>query len=417
MLTQYDPSLSASLYSPYAEAGVALMNSSDSANILHTPGYAIGQAIGDILGTCDEYGRPTESSYPLDRLTNFIHTKYQNILAGTSSFLKKMKGLSQILGSSSAEYGVEETLPSESAIECFDREKHHSSIMISERIDSALDRMKPLLLKFRLEIQKAINDSIINGKPLLILIGEHHYSPDSALMEAFIINLLNTFDDFQYQTIFTESFETDIYGLHEGMPHPNEIVEQLAERLNKLTVPMDLGTCKLFKTSPDICEYIDYSELMNGSSITLQNVTSASGMKKRNQIMTNVMNTLRGNGNAVAIVGQYHLFGLMNETTLQEHYHVVPIALDSNACFMSHRSQDNLEDVHCEFEYRFSCFEYLTGGEALQLDSELGLDEYINHPYSSDVIIEKTKRAAMDIRSEEAGDIAGALVSYRRYSG
>lgn len=387
-----------------------LMNSPDHEISLrsHPPAYMIGQGIGQMLGTCDEYGRPTELSYPLDRFVNYIYTKYRSVVAISSNILNKIPRKTKWPLS---QHSVEEMTISEHALATLDREAVDSEKKITEYIDSVLMEMRPHFIKFRLKIQKAINESIINGKPLLILIGEHHYSLNSTLMEALILNMLSSFNDFEFQNIYTESFEKNIYGAPEGKPYPYLVIEQMAQLLGKTKIPIDLATCEIFEPSPEACGHIDYHELMSGGTISLKNVTSASGMQKRNQVMTYVMNTLKQKGNAVAIVGQDHLFGIMTETTLNEHYHIVPITLEPNAQFLNHTYRDIHENFECEMKYRLSCFHYLKSNEVLQLTSELGLEESNQYSYASELIIEKTKKTALRLTTDEEYSLTALRVN------
>jgi hypothetical protein len=276
------------------------------------PAYALGQSIGQMLGTCDQYGQPTEFSYPLDRFVNYVYGKCTDLVKSASSIPEKIHASYALVL-----HAFINTKNNETSLSTTINANTHTEDVISERINAALLRMQPEIVTFRLAIQHAIDAAREKGKPLLLLLGESHFSLDSALMEALILQITTELDGFPFQHVFTEPFESDIYQLPDNIPYPIVLLEQIMHALQKKKIPMDLATCDIFeKQKPEVCEIIDTDQIASGKPINLDNVTSVSGMKKRNQVMAHVMNAFKYYGNAIAVVGRDHLFGIMTETTL-----------------------------------------------------------------------------------------------------
>jgi hypothetical protein len=358
------------------------------------PAYALGQSIGQMLGTCDQYGQPTEFSYPLDRFVNYIYGKCTDLVKSASRIPEKIHAsyalvLHAFIKSKNNEASLSTTINTQTNTES----------LISERIDAALLRMQAEIVTFRLAIQDAIDAARAKEKPLLLLLGESHFSLDSALMETLILQITSELDGFPFQHVFTEHFESDIYQLPDNIPYPIVLLGQMMHALQKKKIPMDLATCDIFETQkPEVCQIIDTDQITSGKPIHLDNVTSVSSMKKRNQVMAHVMNAFKHYGNAIAVVGRDHLFGIMTETTLNESYHVVPVTLSSHMLDATFKPHAPNENSLCEDAYQEACFNYIFDKNVLQLAPTLGFSEFFTEPYPSENIIQKTKQAALDSR-------------------
>lgn len=358
------------------------------------PAYALGQSIGQLLGTCDQYGQPTPFSYPLDRFVNYIYRKCTDLVKNVFSIPEKIHARYALV-----QHAFIKTKHNETSLSTAINAQTNTEDIISERINAALLRIQSQIVTFRLEFQNAIDIARAKGKPLLLLIGESHYSLDSALMETLILHITTELDGFPFQHVFTEPFESDIYQLPDNIPYPIVLLEKMMHALQKKKIPMDLATCDIFETKkPEVCQIIDTDKITSGKPIHIDNVTSVSGMKKRNQVMAHVMNAFKHYGNAIAVVGRDHLFGIMTETTLTEFYHVVPVTLSSHMLDATFKQYAPDENSLCENAYQESCFNYIFDKNVLQLTPTLGFSEFFTEPYPSEAIIQKTKQAALNAR-------------------
>lgn len=334
----------------YANTSICDLNQAYSSEGISNPnlGYQLGAKLGNLLGTCDKYGQITESSYSLDRYVDYVYQQksvFSNIFTRASekvtNFFKKLTNSV-----------------------FFDIDKERDSNVMNLEIDLLTEIMKQVALHdlsdFRQDILNIISSSLkraeAKNKPLLILLGETHGRMSTSLLESFILYLSSQLPNLSLSNVFTEAFDANFYEQPEYSVDPCNVVEKVIEHLGLTKIQMDLAACQIFKPDiPKVCEVIDYEKLMSGVIIdSVEKAKLKEGLKKRNQIMTEVMIAFKNDGNAIAIIGKAHLYGIMQETKLQDYYHVVPILVGPNLDFDRTITKKQI----CEKEYYKMCKNY-----------------------------------------------------------
>lgn len=176
-------------------------------------------------------------------------------------------------------------------------------------------QLHDLEVKLNFEIKVAEE----NHKPLLILIGDFHHSISSTLLETQIIQLTS---DPSIHNFFTESRSAQHY---KDLGYNNENHWPKILFLDKVITPLQLTQTPIDSASYD-CFDNNNVEAQNNCRTYVQ---SDDGIAARDTVMANHM-IEKLSGNAIAIVGESHLKGLIQDTDLSKHYHIFPVATKEN---------------------------------------------------------------------------------------
>lgn len=187
-----------------------------------------------------------------------------------------------------------------------------------------------------------------NEKPLLILLGESHYSIDISLInELILLKLLS--EKFKLDTIMTEASSKKFgskYQDYSCMTESGDIiisdhVEEAMTSLNITKKPIDFFLFN--ETKIDLLEQACLNIHDNSSCLKLneeikkikeidystENIIQ--DLPKRNHVMADIMiRAPKKNIPILAIVGAHHLYGLINESELPQHYHILAIDVSSD---------------------------------------------------------------------------------------
>ncbi len=190
----------------------------------------------------------------------------------------------------------------------------HRKIKEEQYIQNQINEQYDLLYS---KIKTALEKSIKNKKPLMILIGEEHSSLHSAQAESIVIHICNEL--FGLNTILMEAFHKKDYNA--GIQYsclPLATVEDLCFDLRIKKIPIDLAMCA-FRGQ----ENFEGCESSNPLKPEID-IRIFEEMQYRNQVMADVAIKLNVK-NTVTIVGASHLIGLMEETALHAHNEILPI--------------------------------------------------------------------------------------------
>lgn len=195
-----------------------------------------------------------------------------------------------------------------------DQNEHHI-------VDSEIDKLYGTLSTI---IDAHIQQSHKIKKPILILIGEEHYSLKSALYQAIILHLIK--EKILINNVFTETFYTKTYLAELG---DNWMVSSFAEHIiNKLDlqkIPMDMVMCQ---------DYAMSQECKNVPSIYPKvNPASSDGMMLRDKVMSKMIIEKGRGENAIAIVGSLHFLKI--KEIFDKHFYVLRLETYDRAYILS----------------------------------------------------------------------------------
>ena len=183
-----------------------------------------------------------------------------------------------------------------------------------------------------LRIRQAKDQANEEKKPLLILLGENHLSRSSAVLESLILKIAS--NDLSIDTLFSETFFYSLYERHFMSSFPVYMAERSAKDLNMLKIPMDLAVCEMFAV-PD---HEGCAKKAQYPQVELKDASHEKGMKTRNQVMAAVIIKSTPRKDVLAIVGAEHLYGLLEQTNLKAHFHILPVNVVPHAriaCFFT----------------------------------------------------------------------------------
>ncbi|MBS0290603.1 MAG: hypothetical protein JSS07_11295 [Proteobacteria bacterium] len=189
----------------------------------------------------------------------------------------------------------------------------------------------------------------LNNKPLMILVGEGHYSYNSAVVNA--LTLLLAKQKLGIKSFFTERVKFEYKEAHTGLI--SKMLLLLKEKLDIKQIFIDCGYLSLFESK---CE--EYEQL--------QEFDTVFSIRYRNKIMAKMMVAFEPKEDSVAIVGDYHLYGLaIEETALREHYEIVSISGSGICTILEYVLATQGMDEELK-NYLHQCISYRCGGEVVR---------------------------------------------------
>ncbi|HET9843339.1 MAG TPA: hypothetical protein VFP93_01610 [Gammaproteobacteria bacterium] len=195
-----------------------------------------------------------------------------------------------------------------------------------DQLEQKLDNDMVDLYKFlERKIEAAKRKADKNRKPLMILIGENHYSPHSALVQSMILTIAK--EKLCMHSILTESFFESAYTtLHaKSILTPSLLIEEQAKKMNLTKIPLDYALCRFLEERKPECPMNTPNECK--TNVLYDQVSSPmtnEALFVRNKVMANVALHAKVN-ETVTIVGGGHLKGLIEDTALKENYELLPI--------------------------------------------------------------------------------------------
>ncbi|MCS5709907.1 hypothetical protein [Candidatus Berkiella aquae] len=172
--------------------------------------------------------------------------------------------------------------------------------------------------KLSTKIDQAIKEAQRLNKPLMILIGENHYDRNALLAEDLILHILA--EKQISKLLLTEAFFKQYYLDISENPVANHLEDE-AKSLGFNKVPMDYAACgHIHFIDPPECESTQHNYKNSRTS------TSVEGMKVRNEVMVDVAIASKGKDPVIAIVGICHVDGMLLDTPLVDHYHILPLS-------------------------------------------------------------------------------------------
>lgn len=172
---------------------------------------------------------------------------------------------------------------------------------------------------FSLAIDAAKERATEHNKPLLILVGETHLQLNSLLNTAKILNIAKNKLDMTFA--LTESFISSCYD--DETAKFIMLQEKMIAHFKLNKVPMDYALCSSFKLCYLNCQSIEsyYPQISHGTS------SQHSSMVIRDKVMASFATQFRTD--IVAIVGAYHLQGLMASNDLINTFEILSINVHS----------------------------------------------------------------------------------------
>lgn len=179
-------------------------------------------------------------------------------------------------------------------------------------------------------IDSAKKQAELAKKPLLILIGENHCSINSLVIESLIIDI--AVKKLSIKEVFTEA---EIMGFHDTLSVIGETLPAISiqKKLNSMGITqtaIDIPKSFWKRTFPLALPLAIFDllgkpfGLESGLLSEISYRLSEEGVKDRNTHMAK--NSIKTElSDKIGIVGAYHLFGLIKETELTDHYYVLPI--------------------------------------------------------------------------------------------
>lgn len=181
--------------------------------------------------------------------------------------------------------------------------------------------LEPYYHVLKEKIDNSLNKANELGKPLMILIGEEHTSASAATIQSMALHIAMSIDKMALKAVLTEQFLSNLY-VSNSLPCIT--VEAFTRYFGLNKIPIDLAQCH---TRERWCGSVTAKSCQNSKKYEQLNHESAiseQGMFIRNDVM--VKAALDANvGNTVAIVGAAHLCGMISDTPLKKHYHVLTI--------------------------------------------------------------------------------------------
>jgi ankyrin repeat protein len=258
----------------------------------HNAIFSVGAWIGKAIGTVDEYGQPTEYSYPLDRLAEFLYFKaqlgYEILSTAWQITFSHKQHFSQTYGitiNNNESKVIKKIFPELKQV----LQEQHKDI---PNLEHSLIKKRFSDYFFYLEktILNAHELAQLSGKELLILVGESHVSDSEDYIEHMILyiarrlGVINFYHEHDVQIDLNGNIRCDINFVDGGI-----IDIETAQKYRMEYFPIDLNR----------------SSDNDGS---LSSSISKEGMLRRNKGMIEILNRHAKAG--VAIVGGNHLIGL-----------------------------------------------------------------------------------------------------------
>ncbi len=250
--------------------------------------------LGKLIGTVDENGEATEYSYPLDRLAGYVYdTGYwliSNIMQGFTSNTQSIVPQAQGMKLESQDSQLEENL------DLFEGDKiDWFTLQETTSLISQADMVNIFSLYFdyieKIVLEKK-ESARLNGKELLIFVGEGHVSYAENYIQHIILNIAKklNINNFYHERSEGVDLNNEIgCGLGYGLLGLEDI--EVAQKYGMKYVPIDLF---------DIPMHLHYT---SSSPATTRDV-----MLSRNKRMVLELNEHAQAG--VAIVGGNHMIGL-----------------------------------------------------------------------------------------------------------
>lgn len=173
------------------------------------------------------------------------------------------------------------------------------------------------------DILLAKQKSIEENKPLLVLMGETHLMINAQLHKMLAIFIAN--HQFKIDTLYSEIFSAETLRKNTTpmMGTILSLVENFLKELNMSRVSVDGPVCGAFDVLPTepICKQFDSEKFLR----KYDDVISEKGMKIRNDAMVEEIIKQSAQKDTIALVGADHLYGMLNETNLKEHFTVLAL--------------------------------------------------------------------------------------------
>ncbi len=242
-----------------------------------------------------------------------------------------------------------------------------SEITLNEKVHQEIEQeIDKIYNELSEKLQAEKNKSIKENKPLLILIGEQHYSLNSFMYELIILHLIQSYN---IDTLFTEAFSAKSYS---GYHWSNAVaIEKVALQLNIHKQPVDLFACHQ--------SFVEHSlaDCANVPRVTLPSEydwVSPEGVEDRNKVIAQEIIKSGSNKDKIVIVGSGHMMGL--NRLLSSHFHVIPLSVAKLA--QSHRKAESTVYAKEAVEYAKSVelpnFKFLAN-QRLFLSANLYVDK------------------------------------------
>ncbi|MBI2790525.1 MAG: hypothetical protein HYX61_01090 [Gammaproteobacteria bacterium] len=193
----------------------------------------------------------------------------------------------------------------------------------------------------RISLEKSI--ALSKNKPLLILIGESHYDLREYFIELMIVQLASQY--FSIKKLMLEQSRSSISTIRKC----ENLYKQLGIHGSMQSLYYFLNKNKMMTMFS-----IDEGKKPDGHEWN----TTPEGVRKRNKVMCSTAQIRASGNDAVAIVGFNHLYGLLNETELSEHFHVFAI----NVALKK-------DDINFQTAYANVCYHFAFSDQIFQLTS------------------------------------------------